>query len=93
MQMSKASIADYTKALAINPKIASSLYVRGLAEQRMGRTVAAKIDYCAAKEIDARIGNNFARRYKGRLALKLVKGQLQSNSTKRLHGSSMPTPT
>ena len=45
------AIADYNEALKINPKIAWSLYGRGLAELRKGMTVQAEADIAAAKAL------------------------------------------
>ena len=55
-----AAIADYNAALAINPRIESSLYGRGLAEFKNGDRGASQRDIAAAKAIDPDVANEFA---------------------------------
>jgi tetratricopeptide (TPR) repeat protein len=56
-----AAINDYNAALAVSPKMASSLYGRGLAEQIKGDQAAASKDIAAAKAIQANIADQFAK--------------------------------
>jgi tetratricopeptide (TPR) repeat protein len=53
------AISDYSIALAINPKLARSLYGRGLAERQRGDPNAAQEDIAAAKAIQSDIANHF----------------------------------
>ncbi len=46
--ISTSALADYNAALALEPKMAWSLYGRGLAEHRKGMTAQAKADIAAA---------------------------------------------
>lgn len=55
------AIDDYDSALRKNPKIATSLYGRGLAELRQGEKTQGQSDLAAAKKIDPNIGKRFAR--------------------------------
>ncbi len=52
-----AAVTDYTTALETQPKLASSLFGRALAEQKLGQADAAKADFAAARaakpDIDA----------------------------------------
>ncbi|WP_338057591.1 aspartyl protease family protein [Sphingomonas beigongshangi] len=57
-----AAIADLTAALALNPKLAWSLYIRSLAERRQGRTADADRDRDAALALDRRLADR-AKRY------------------------------
>lgn len=59
MKNANAAIADYTAALAIAPKMPSSLYGRGCAEQMKGQLSAAQVDISAAKAIDPSIASKF----------------------------------
>jgi hypothetical protein len=52
---------DYTSALRIDPKLASSLYGRGLAKLKKGDTTGGNADVAAAKAIDANIVGDFVR--------------------------------
>jgi hypothetical protein len=52
------AIADYYAALALDPKLASSLYGRGLAEQK-SNAVKARSDITAALAMDAQVAGNF----------------------------------
>lgn len=54
-----AAVADYTSALARNPKLATSLFGRALAEQKLGQAEAAKTDLAAARAADANIDDQF----------------------------------
>jgi tetratricopeptide (TPR) repeat protein len=49
------AIADFNVALNINPKLASSLYGRGLAKQRKGNKTGGDADIAAAKLIESSI--------------------------------------
>jgi tetratricopeptide (TPR) repeat protein len=61
MKNPDAAIADYNAALAISPKMASSLYGRGLAERIKGDQAAASKDIAAAKAIQPDIEDQFAK--------------------------------
>ena len=54
------AITDYTAALKINPKLASSLYGRSVAETKSGDTADGNTDIAAAKAIDPNIVTEFA---------------------------------
>ncbi len=53
------AIYNYSTALSLYPKFASSLYGRALAEQALGQTQAATADFTAAKTIAPNITKNF----------------------------------
>jgi len=53
----KTAIADYTKALSLNPKDASSLYDRALLKEMIGDKKGAKQDMQQAKELYQAQGN------------------------------------
>jgi tetratricopeptide (TPR) repeat protein len=55
------AIADYDAVLKHAPKVASSLYGRGLAKRKAGDGAGGDADVAAAKAIDPGIGNEFAR--------------------------------
>ena len=55
------AIEDYNEALRIDPKLASSLYGRGLAKLKTGDTTGGNTDIAAAKAIEANIVGDFAR--------------------------------
>jgi tetratricopeptide (TPR) repeat protein len=55
------AIDDYSSALRFDPKMASSLYGRGLAKLRKGDTTGGNADIAAAKTIEADIVGEFAR--------------------------------
>jgi tetratricopeptide (TPR) repeat protein len=55
------AIADYSRALGLDPKLVSSLYGRGLAELKKGDTTDGAADLAAAKAIEANIADDFAR--------------------------------
>jgi membrane associated rhomboid family serine protease/Flp pilus assembly protein TadD len=55
------AVADYNEALGRNPKLASSLYGRGLAKLEKGDTAGGEADIAAAKAIQANIAEEFAR--------------------------------
>lgn len=57
-----AAIDDFTAALAIDPKLAWSLYCRGLAEQHLGQAEAAARDIAAAVKLQPRVADR-AKRY------------------------------
>jgi tetratricopeptide (TPR) repeat protein len=61
MKNPDAAIADYNAALAIKPRLASSLYGRGLAEQMKGGQAAADADIAAAKAIQSDVASDFAK--------------------------------
>lgn len=52
-------MTDYTAALKISPKTATSLYGRGLVYQLQNESDNAARDIAAAKEIDPDIANAF----------------------------------
>jgi hypothetical protein len=56
-----AAIADYTAALKIGPKTASSLYGRGFAELKKGSAAAGNADIAAAKAVNPKIADEFSR--------------------------------
>ena len=58
----KAAIADYDKALELEPDAAYSLFVRGLAHKKLGDAAAGDKDIAAAKAIDADVVGYFRRR-------------------------------
>ena len=55
------AIADYDTALRLKPKLAGSLYGRGLAKQRKGDQAGGEADIAAAKAIKADIAEEFAK--------------------------------
>lgn len=55
-----AAIADCTAALARNPKLASSLYVRGLAKMKSGDAAGGQADLTAAAALDPSIADTYA---------------------------------
>ena len=55
------AIDDYRSALRLDPKLASSLYGRGLAKLKTGDTTGGNADIAAAKAIEANIVGDFAR--------------------------------
>jgi tetratricopeptide (TPR) repeat protein len=55
------AIADYDAGLKINPRIAASLYGRGIAKLRKGDTAAGQADIAAAKAAKAEIAEEFAK--------------------------------
>ena len=55
------SIADYDAALRINPKLAGSLYGRGVAKRKKGDTAGAEVDIAAAAGIRANVAASFVR--------------------------------
>jgi tetratricopeptide (TPR) repeat protein len=55
------AIDDYDEALQFNPKLASSLYGRGLAKLKKGDTTGGNADIAAARAIDANIVGDFTR--------------------------------
>jgi hypothetical protein len=61
MKNAAAAISDYNAALAIDPKMASSLYGRGVAERMNGREAASDADISAAKKIQPDIGERSAK--------------------------------
>jgi tetratricopeptide (TPR) repeat protein len=60
MNNAVASISDYNAALAIDPKMASSLYGRGMAERLQGNQAASGADIAAAEAILPGIAGQFA---------------------------------
>jgi hypothetical protein len=54
------AITDANSALAIDPKMPSSLYVRGLANLKSGNATEGNADIAAAKSIDAKIADTYA---------------------------------
>ena len=55
------AIADYDAALKLSPKLAGSLYGRGLARLRKGNTDDGNADIAAAKAIQSDVAEEFAR--------------------------------
>jgi tetratricopeptide (TPR) repeat protein len=55
------AIDDYNEALQSNPKLASSLYGRGLAKLKKGDTTGGNADIAAARAVDANIAGDFRR--------------------------------
>jgi tetratricopeptide (TPR) repeat protein len=55
------AIDDYSSALRLDPKLAGSLYGRGLAKLKTGDTTGGNTDISAAKEIESDIVEQFAR--------------------------------
>ena len=55
------AIADFSSALRLDPKLASSLYGRGLAKRKKGDSSGGDADVAAATGIDPNIGADFAR--------------------------------
>jgi tetratricopeptide (TPR) repeat protein len=55
------SIADFNAALKLNPKLASSLYGRGLAKRLKKDEAGAEADIAAAKAIRPSIADDMAR--------------------------------
>jgi tetratricopeptide (TPR) repeat protein len=56
-----AAIDDYDSALRLDPTLANALYGRGLAKSRKGDKAGSDADISAAKTIQGRIGDSFAR--------------------------------
>ena len=54
------AIADCDAALKIAPKAASTLYVRGLAESRMGYAEMGNVDIAAARALDSKIADAYS---------------------------------
>jgi hypothetical protein len=54
------SIADFDAALALNPRLANSLYGRGIAKRKNGDPAGADTDLAAAKAIRPGIAQEFA---------------------------------
>ncbi len=59
MKLFDAAITDYDAALKLSPKLASSLYGRGIAELAKGDSQKADADIAAAKLIDPKIVSEF----------------------------------
>ncbi|MET3711473.1 Flp pilus assembly protein TadD [Sphingomonas trueperi] len=55
------AIADFSAALAISPRRAWSLYLRGVAEQRLSQAEAATHDIAVAKSIAPRVAARVAK--------------------------------
>jgi hypothetical protein len=55
------AIDDYSSALRFDPKLASSIYGRGLAKLKKGDTTDGNADIAEAKAIEANIVEGFAR--------------------------------
>ncbi len=56
----KAAIEDCTAALARNPRLASALYVRGLAKRKSGDETGGDADIASAKSLDPEIAATYA---------------------------------
>ncbi len=61
MKNPDAAIADYNAALRIDPKIASSLYGRGLAERMKGDKSASEADIAAATKLRPDVADQFTK--------------------------------
>ena len=55
------AIDDYRSALRLDPKLASSLYGRGLARLKKGDVTGGNAGIAAGKAIEANIAEDFAR--------------------------------
>jgi hypothetical protein len=55
------AIADYSAALAIDARMASALYCRGIARQRKGDAAGGAADIAAAKAVQVDVAEEFAR--------------------------------
>jgi hypothetical protein len=55
------AIGDYDSALRFEPKLASALYGRGVAKLKRGDKIGSDTDISAAKTIQAKIADEFAR--------------------------------
>lgn len=53
--------ADYDAALAVNPKIAGSFFMRGVIKQLQGDNAGAESDFATAKAIDATVVTMYAK--------------------------------
>jgi tetratricopeptide (TPR) repeat protein len=56
-----AALEDCNAALAIAPKLASSLFMRGIVRLRLGHADEGQADLLAAREIDPSIDGIYAR--------------------------------
>ncbi len=54
------AIHDYDSALRINPKMATSLYGRGLAELRLGEKAQGQTDLAEAEKLDSGVAKHFS---------------------------------
>jgi hypothetical protein len=54
------AIADYNSALQLSPRLASSLFGRGVAKLKKGDTDGGNADIAAAKAIQADVADEFA---------------------------------
>jgi len=61
MKNADAAITDYNAVLAIDPKVPSSLYGRGLAEHMKGNEFASQADITAAVKLQSDIADQFAK--------------------------------
>jgi tetratricopeptide (TPR) repeat protein len=55
------AIADYDRAIAINPKFAAALYGRAQAKRQKGDASGADADQAAARALDPAIEQNFGK--------------------------------
>ena len=55
------ALADYDRALSLSPKLAGSLWGRGVGKQKKGDSAGAEADFAAAKAIKADIADEWAR--------------------------------
>jgi tetratricopeptide (TPR) repeat protein len=53
------AISDYSAALARDPKMAATLYMRGVAKLRLGEKASGNIDIAGAKVLNARVDAQF----------------------------------
>ncbi|HEX3810032.1 MAG TPA: hypothetical protein VHW02_10075 [Rhizomicrobium sp.] len=54
------AVVDCDAALKLNPKMASSLYVKGVAELRLNTKDVGNADVAAAEAIDPKIAGTYA---------------------------------
>ena len=55
------ALADYDKALSLEPKLAGSLWGRGVVRQKKGDSAGAEADFAAARAIKADMADEWAR--------------------------------
>jgi tetratricopeptide (TPR) repeat protein len=53
------AVSAYDRAIALNPKQAASLYMRGIARRRLGKVAEGDADIAAAKAIQAKVDQEF----------------------------------
>ena len=60
MKNYKRALADYNAALALDPKHATSLYVRGIIKRKLGDTAGGNADIQAAGKINPEVAESYA---------------------------------